>query len=188
MEVVNGTSAGPEGRGLEHALDAWGKYATNYVNSCECQWHRSVSITNSAMHNSVPGYSSRVSYDSIWLVTVTYDLQFSECLGSYDPTLAYWHDTKIDQNYRSWIWMWFVCVQAIRSLTHTPNSCNEFGFWQDGAPLGWPSIVTRLITPQYDQVWIVPIATNSRLILFSVNVRTGSQKHSRLPHGRRLSL
>lgn len=99
LEVVNGTSSGPEGRGLEHALDAWGKYETNYVNSL-CQ-----------------------------------NTPQDECLGSYDPTLAYWHDTKVDQNYRSWMWM----------------CCNEFGFWQDGAPLGWPSIVTRLITPQYDQ-------------------------------------
>lgn len=32
------------------------------------------------------------------------------------------------------------------------SSCNEVGYWQDGAPEGWPSLVTRLITPQYDQV------------------------------------
>ncbi|CAG8727809.1 12483_t:CDS:2, partial [Acaulospora colombiana] len=33
LEVVDGTSPGPEGRGLEHALDAWGKYETDYVNN-----------------------------------------------------------------------------------------------------------------------------------------------------------
>lgn len=32
-------------------------------------------------------------------------------------------------------WNWFVC--------------DEFGWWQDGAPTTYPSIVSRLVTPQY---------------------------------------
>lgn len=99
LEVKNGTAAGPKGWGLEHALDAWGKYETQYVaNYCQ-------------------------------------DTPQDECLGSYDSTLGYFHDTKVDNAYRSWMWF----------------CCNEVGYWQDGAPLGWPSIVTRLVTPQYDE-------------------------------------
>jgi hypothetical protein len=35
LEVKNGTSAGPNGWGLDHALDAWGHYETNYVSNCK---------------------------------------------------------------------------------------------------------------------------------------------------------
>ena len=30
--------------------------------------------------------------------------------------------------------------------------CNEVGFFQDGAPRNWPTLVTRLVLPPYDQV------------------------------------
>lgn len=98
LEMKDGVAAGPEGWGLVHALDAWGKYETQYV------------------------------------ATFCQDTPQDECLGTYDSTLAYWHDTKVDQSYRSWQW---IC-------------CNEVGFWRDGAPEGSPSLVSRLITPQYD--------------------------------------
>ncbi|CAE6447253.1 unnamed protein product [Rhizoctonia solani] len=57
-----------------------------------------------------------------------------DCLGSYNPNSTYYTDTSIDNSWRSWNWL----------------LCNEFGFAQAGAPLGWPSIVTRLVVPPYD--------------------------------------
>jgi hypothetical protein len=99
LEVKDGVSAGPNGWGLEQALDAWGKYSTEWVaENCD----------------------SSQSVDA--------------CLGTYDTSLDYWHDTSVDNAWRSW--EWFLCA--------------EFGYWQDGAPLGWPSLVSRLITPSYD--------------------------------------
>lgn len=32
------------------------------------------------------------------------------------------------------------------------HRCNEVGYFQDGAPLGHPSLVTRLVQPAYDEV------------------------------------
>ncbi|TBU33004.1 peptidase S28, partial [Dichomitus squalens] len=57
------------------------------------------------------------------------------CLGTYDPTAAYWTDTSIDNASRSWTWI----------------VCNEVGFFQEGAPKGHPTIVTRLVQPAYDE-------------------------------------
>ncbi|KDQ18926.1 hypothetical protein BOTBODRAFT_153797 [Botryobasidium botryosum FD-172 SS1] len=56
------------------------------------------------------------------------------CVGTYDKNLPYWRDTTLGNSARSW--QWFLC--------------NDFGFWQDGAPLGWESLVSRLIGPDYD--------------------------------------
>ncbi|CAE6424059.1 unnamed protein product [Rhizoctonia solani] len=57
-----------------------------------------------------------------------------DCLGTYNPNSTFYTDTSIDNSWRSWNWL----------------LCNEFGFAQAGAPLGWPSIVTRLVVPPYD--------------------------------------
>ena len=35
LEMQNGTAAGPNGWGLEHALDAWGAYETLAVDGCK---------------------------------------------------------------------------------------------------------------------------------------------------------
>jgi hypothetical protein len=39
-------------------------------------------------------------------------------------------------SYRSWMWI----------------VCNEVGFFQEGAPIYWPSLVSRLVNPPYDIV------------------------------------
>ncbi|KAF9450668.1 hypothetical protein P691DRAFT_809949 [Macrolepiota fuliginosa MF-IS2] len=56
------------------------------------------------------------------------------CLGTYDPTQAYYTDTSIDNSNRAWFWI----------------VCNEVGYLQEGAPSGHPSLVTRLVQPPYD--------------------------------------
>jgi hypothetical protein len=59
------------------------------------------------------------------------------------------------------------------------SSCNQVGFWQDGAPDFWPSLVTRLITPQYDEVrffWSTRFL--SSLVPGRDNAHTGSPRHS----------
>ncbi|KAJ8469607.1 hypothetical protein ONZ51_g8879 [Trametes cubensis] len=100
LEVKNGVSAGPNGWGLQHALQAWGSYWTNTYYALLC------------------GDEDAVT-----------------CLGTYDPTQEYWTDTAVDNAGRSWMWI----------------VCNEVGFFQEGAPKGHPTIVTRLVQPPYDE-------------------------------------
>ncbi|KDQ64462.1 hypothetical protein JAAARDRAFT_118335 [Jaapia argillacea MUCL 33604] len=59
----------------------------------------------------------------------------NDCLGTYDTTQSYWTDTSINNAGRSWYWI----------------VCNEVGFLQDGAPSNWPTLVSRLIQPVYDE-------------------------------------
>ncbi|CDO77024.1 hypothetical protein BN946_scf184380.g10 [Trametes cinnabarina] len=100
LEVKNGVSAGPNGWGLEHALQAWGSYWTNTYYSILCG-----------------------------------DEDVVTCLGTYDPTQEEWTDISVDNAGRSWMWI----------------VCNEVGFFQEGAPKGHPTIVTRLVQPPYDE-------------------------------------
>ncbi|KAI0345812.1 peptidase S28 [Trametopsis cervina] len=58
-----------------------------------------------------------------------------DCLGSYDPTQDAYTDTSLDNAGRSWTWI----------------VCNQVGFYQEGAPLGHPTLVTRLVQPSYDE-------------------------------------
>lgn len=59
------------------------------------------------------------------------------CLDSYNASSPMYTDTSLSNIIdRQWVWM----------------TCNEpFGYWQTGAPEGRPSIVSRLVTPEY---WI----------------------------------
>ncbi|KXN92345.1 Putative serine protease K12H4.7 [Leucoagaricus sp. SymC.cos] len=95
LEVKDGVSAPATGRGLAHALQAWGDLWTK------------------------GGYLQRLCGD----------ISPEECLGTYDPNQAYYTDTSVDNNNRSWFWI----------------VCN-----QEGAPPGHPSLVTRLVQPPYD--------------------------------------
>ncbi|KIL68178.1 hypothetical protein M378DRAFT_158717 [Amanita muscaria Koide BX008] len=62
------------------------------------------------------------------------NLDAEVCLGTYDATQSYYTNTTIDNANRSWFW--FVC--------------NEVGYLQEGAPLGTPTLASRLIQPPYD--------------------------------------
>ncbi|KNZ77238.1 Putative serine protease K12H4.7 [Termitomyces sp. J132] len=62
------------------------------------------------------------------------DLDPETCLGTYDPNQPYWTDISVDNALRSWSWI----------------VCNEVGYFQEGAPKGHPSLVTRLVQPSYD--------------------------------------
>ncbi|KAF9556830.1 hypothetical protein CPC08DRAFT_74131 [Agrocybe pediades] len=57
-----------------------------------------------------------------------------DCLGTYDATADFYTNTTIDNASRSWMWI----------------VCNEVGYLQEGAPVGHPSLVTRLVQPPYD--------------------------------------
>ncbi|EPQ59204.1 peptidase S28 [Gloeophyllum trabeum ATCC 11539] len=63
------------------------------------------------------------------------DADAEDCLGTYDQSQSYWTDTSIDNAGRSWEWI----------------VCTEVGFLQDGAPPNWPTLVTRLVQPAYDE-------------------------------------
>jgi hypothetical protein len=59
------------------------------------------------------------------------------CFDTHDPTNPMFTDTSLSNTVdRQWMWM----------------TCNEpFGYWQDGALPGRPTIVSRLVTAEY---WI----------------------------------
>ncbi|KAJ3558315.1 hypothetical protein NM688_g1003 [Phlebia brevispora] len=57
------------------------------------------------------------------------------CFGTYDGTLPKYTDTSLDNPTRSWTWI----------------TCNEVGWFQDGAPTDEPTLVSRLIQPVYDE-------------------------------------
>ena len=75
-------------------------------------------------------------------------------MGTYDPTQDYWTDTAVDNAGRSWTWIVYVAFRTICVAAH-PNislyRCNEVGFFQEGAPKGHPTLVTRLVQPPYDE-------------------------------------
>ncbi|KAF9057889.1 peptidase S28 [Panaeolus papilionaceus] len=62
------------------------------------------------------------------------DQDAETCFGTYDSSLNYWTNTTINNSNRSWFWI----------------VCNEVGYLQEGAPLGNPSLVSRIVTPLYD--------------------------------------
>ncbi|KAH9858662.1 peptidase S28 [Lenzites betulinus] len=100
LEVKNGVSAGPNGWGVEHALQAWAAHWTG-------------------------GYYEQLCGDQ----------DAVSCLGTYNATQDVFTDVSIDNADRSWTWI----------------VCNEVGFYQEGAPLLHPTIVTRLVQPAYDE-------------------------------------
>ncbi|KAF2149996.1 putative serine peptidase [Myriangium duriaei CBS 260.36] len=59
----------------------------------------------------------------------------TDCFNTYDGNSPMFTTTAVDNDIdRAWIWM----------------TCNEpFGWWQDGAPRGRPSIVSRLVNAQW---------------------------------------
>ncbi|KAI0797048.1 serine carboxypeptidase S28-domain-containing protein [Abortiporus biennis] len=100
LEVNGGVAAGPQGWGVDNALQAWGSYWINgyYAQTCG-----------------------------------VYDPE--SCLGSYDPTTPYYTATNINNPGRSWKWL----------------QCNEMGSFQTAAPPGYPSLVSRLLQPSYEE-------------------------------------
>lgn len=80
----------------------------------------------------IPGYCTLLGYEGDYNV---------ECFNSYNKnnniyTATNIHDIEVAFNDRQWVWM----------------TCNEpFAYWQDGAPFGRPTIVSRLVTAQYYQ-------------------------------------
>jgi hypothetical protein len=75
----------------------------------------------------LPGYCAGFGY--------TNDTSDLSCLNSQDKKNVLYTDTSVDNTgNRQWTWM----------------LCNEpFGYWQDGAPKGVPTIVSRLVTADY---------------------------------------
>ncbi len=71
----------------------------------------------------------------VWVSRAADNSPHRTCLGTHDPTQDVWTDASVDNAARSWTWI----------------VCNEVGFYQVGAPLGQPTIVSRLIQPPYDE-------------------------------------
>ncbi|KDQ17874.1 hypothetical protein BOTBODRAFT_104521 [Botryobasidium botryosum FD-172 SS1] len=74
------------------------------------------------------------NYMKQYLASSCGDTDVETCVGTYDKTQEFWTDISLDNVWRSWVWF----------------CCQYVGYWQDGAPLLWPSIVTRLVGPAYD--------------------------------------
>lgn len=77
----------------------------------------------------LPGYCASYGY---W--TDEYDIS---CFDTYNASSPFFTDTSVD-NAVDRQWQWFLCNEP-------------FGYWQDGAPKGTPSIVSRLVTAEYWQ-------------------------------------
>ena len=76
-------------------------------------------------------------------------------LGTYNKTQDYYTNVTAPNDDRAWEWFVYVGVAVFkfsRSLNLMIRSCNQFGFLQDGAPEGHPTLVTRLVQPSYDEV------------------------------------
>ncbi|KAH9947174.1 peptidase S28 [Amylocystis lapponica] len=68
-----------------------------------------------------------------YLTKLCGNLDAETCLGTYD--MSAYTDISVNNAGRSWQWI----------------VCNYMGFFQDGAPAGQPTIVSRLIGPSYTE-------------------------------------
>lgn len=75
----------------------------------------------------LPGFCAGFGY---WT-----DERSVDCFDTYNASNPMFTDTTLSNTvYRQWVWM----------------TCNEpFGYWQDGAPSGRPTIVSRLVNAKY---------------------------------------
>ena len=70
-----------------------------------------------------------------------------------------------------------VCVP-----TRIPLSCTQFGFQQDGAPAGQPSIASRVVTPEWG---LVSVFTRVVLVIL-LDINHAAPMHISLPRGVRV--
>lgn len=85
----------------------------------------------------------RVGFHTLWFRSllmppfcdpVCPDSDVETCFGTYNNSYSY-ASNEVDNAAKSWFWL----------------TCNAVGFWQTGAPSGWPTIVSRLVTPAWYQ-------------------------------------
>lgn len=102
----------------------------------------------------IPGYCQNYGYSDAADDDV-------ECLDSYNPQNHMYTDLTVSNPYdRQWMWM----------------LCNEpFSYWQDGAPEGTPTIVSRHVTAAYWQ-------RQCDLFFPTVNGVTYGSNPSKTPH------
>ncbi|KAI0297228.1 serine carboxypeptidase S28-domain-containing protein [Multifurca ochricompacta] len=79
--------------------------------------------------------SAWANYSSSTLPGLCSGQNIDDCLGTYNTSQSFWTDTSIDNANRSWLWI----------------VCNQMGFLQESAPSGYPTLVSRLIQPIYDE-------------------------------------
>ena len=108
VNASSSTVAGPNGVGLEKALQGYADWTKNVF---------------------VPGYCAGYGYEE-WQ-----DTNSTACFNTYNKSSPQFTDTSLSNTFdRQWVWM----------------TCNEpFGYWQDGAPVDRPTIVSRLVTADY---------------------------------------
>ena len=117
---------GPEGVGLERALEG---YAI---------WTKEILI---------PGYCADSPY---WRDKLTL-----ECFDSYNASSPYYTDISVQNSNGMRQWMWLLCnepwatpIRLVIQLVIILND-DRFKFWQNGAPEGTPTLVSRLINNGY---------------------------------------
>ncbi|KAF7294367.1 hypothetical protein HMN09_01166000 [Mycena chlorophos] len=78
------------------------------------------------------------AWESFW--TTTYfallcgDDDANDCLGTHNESQSFWTDTSIDNSDRSWFW----------------TVCNFVGYLQVAAPVGKPTLVSRVVQDAYE--------------------------------------
>lgn len=106
--MFDGETAGPEGVGLEKALNGYALWTADVMLPYTCE---------------DTGYYSGVNN--------------TDCFDTFNASSPYLTDTGVNNTF-SRQWMWFLCNEPL-------------GFWQDGAPEGIPTIVSRLVTKEYSE-------------------------------------
>ena len=109
---------------------------------------------------------------------------FRDCLGSYNSSAPAYTNTTIDDALRSWEWLryvFFLLRGADSQRMH--DSCNEVGYFRDAAPIGHPTLVSRLNQPSSDEVCVAYQSSFAELIRDTS--RSANASCSSLPHSPR---
>ncbi|KAF5387993.1 hypothetical protein D9615_000647 [Tricholomella constricta] len=104
----------------------------NFCDALEVKDGKNAPATGWGLEHALSAWSSY--FKDTYYSRICNDLNAEDCLGTYDITQPFWSDTSINNAWRSWFWI----------------VCNEVGYLQEGAPRRHPTLVTRLVQPEYD--------------------------------------
>ncbi|KAJ7246535.1 peptidase S28 [Mycena haematopus] len=104
----------------------------NFCDALEVKNGVNAPATGWGLEHALSAWSSY--WKTTYLALICGDDDAQDCLGSYNTSQSFWTDISIDDANRSWMWI----------------VCTEVGYLQESAPLGSPTLVSRLIQPAYD--------------------------------------
>jgi hypothetical protein len=107
LEVKDGVNAPAEGWGLDHTLQAWGNLWTNggYLNRRKFSTTVVKFQANDSYQFAVVIRQSMLALNFKIPPLIDNNHNNRACLGTYDPTQAFYTDTSVDNSGRSWMWI-----------------------------------------------------------------------------------